>query len=368
MTSRERVMAALDFEPPDRIPLFDSYWAEFVAAWREAKALGDDADITDYYGIDVFIAVGDETLRPSRAEVLEQTPDRTICRDGWGRVIKTVPGTYFYQQIANGVNGPADLESLRMDPPDLASRYAALDDRMSALKERFCVFVKVGGPFIRTQFVRGSVELLCDMAADQGFARELIAAVGRHLIAIGLEQLRRWDLYDNGIWIFDDMASNRGPLFSPQTADEVLVPVWAEMVRAFKSAGARKVILHSDGNIGPLLDRFIEIGFDGIHPVEPKAGLDIVELRGRYGDRLALLGGLDNAHILPRGDPEEVVRHAKRIAEVGQGGGLVAGMHSVGPDLSVETYETVIEVLRAAGHGRGPEDAGGQPVRTHRNP
>jgi uroporphyrinogen decarboxylase len=164
------------------------------------------------------------------------------------------------------------------------------------------------------------------------------------------------------------MASNRGPLFSPQTADEVLVPVWAEMVRAFKSAGARKVILHSDGNIGPLLDRFIEIGFDGIHPVEPKAGLDIVELRGRYGDRLALLGGLDNAHILPRGDPEEVVRHAKRIAEVGQGGGLVAGMHSVGPDLSVETYETVIEVLRAAGHGRGPEDAGGQPVRTHRNP
>lgn len=348
MTSRERVMTALDFEPPDRIPLFDSYWAEFAAAWRDAKGLGEGADISDYYGVDVFIAVGDETLCPTRAEVLEETASYTVRRDGWGRVIKTVRDAFFYEQLANTVNGPEDLDRLAFDGPGLDARYAGLDARMPALKERFCVFAKVGGPFIRTQFVRGPTEFLCDMAADPAFAHELVSVVGRHLTAVGLEELRRWELYDTGIWIYDDMASNRGPLFSPDTADRVLVPVWAEMVREFRRAGARKVILHSDGNIAPLLDRFIELGFDGINPVEPKAGLDAVALRERYGDRLALLGGLDNAHILPRGDPAEVAAHVCRIAEIGREGGLVAGMHSVGPDIAVETYDLTIQVLRGA--------------------
>lgn len=346
MTSKERVMTALDFEPPDRIPLFDSYWAEFTAAWREAKRLGEGADISDYYGVDIFIAAGDETICPTRAEVLEETARYTVRRDGWGRVTRTVPGAFFYEQIANGVDAPDDLAQLAFESPGLDSRYAALDAQMPSLKERFCVFAKVGGPFIRTQFVRGPVDFLCDMAADPVFAHELALAVGRHLTAIGLEELRRWDLYDTGIWIFDDMAANRGPLFSPDAADRLLVPIWAEMVREFKRAGARKVILHSDGNIAPLLDRFVELGFDGINPVEPKAGLDAVALHERYGDRLALLGGLDNAHILPRGDPAEVAAHVRRIVEIGGEGGLVAGMHSVGPDIAVETYDLVIRTLR----------------------
>jgi uroporphyrinogen decarboxylase len=349
MTSTERVMAALDFRPPDRIPLFDGYWAEFEAVWREAKHLGPDVDIHDYYGVDISIAVGDEGLCPTHAETLEQDDRQTIRRDSWGRVIRTVAGGYFYEQLQSAVTRPADLDSLAIDPPDLPSRYAGLDEGMAALRERYCVFAKVGGPFIRTQFVRGEVDFLCDLAADPAFARELAFVVGRHLIRIGLEELRRWDLYDTGIWIFDDMASNLGPMFSPRTADEVLVPVWAEMVSAFRAAGARKVILHSDGNIGPLLDRFIEIGFDGINPVEPKAGLDVVSLRRQYGERLALLGGLDNAHTLPRGNLREVREHVRRLVEIGREGGLVAGMHSVGPDIAVETYDEVVRLLRSVG-------------------
>ena len=346
MTSRERVMTALDFRAPDRIPLFDGYWPEFEAAWRQAKGLGPDADIRDYYGVDIAIAVGDETLAPSRARVLEQTSQHTVQRDGWGRVIRTVPRGFFYEQIENAVSERADLGSLPIDPPGLDSRYADLDSGMPALKERYCVFAKVGGPFIRTCFVRGEVDFLSDMAADPVFARELASAVGRHLTAIGLEELRRWELYDTGLWIYDDMASNRGPMFSPRAADVVLVPVWAEMVQAFRRAGARKVVLHSDGNVAPLLGRLIEIGIDGINPVEPKAGMDLPALQARYGDRLALLGGLDNAHVLPRGDWPEVRRHVRRLVDVAREGGVVLGMHSVGPDIAVSTYDEVVRLCR----------------------
>jgi uroporphyrinogen decarboxylase len=345
-SSRDRVMDALDFRPPDRIPLFDSYWPEFVEAWRRAKGLGVSASIVDYYGVDIHIAAGDETLAPTRAAVLEKTDQATVQRDGWGRMIRTVREGMFYQQVGNAVDDPRDLDRLLTDPPALDSRYEHLDAQMPALKARFCVFAKVGGPFIRSQFVRGDANLLCDMAADPVFARALVSLIARHLTAIGLEELRRWGLHDTGIWVYDDMASNRGPLFSPRMADDILVPAWAGMVEAFKAAGARKVILHSDGNILPLLDRLIEIGFDGINPVEPKAGMDLPALHGRYGERLALVGGLDNAHILPRGDPGEVRRHVQRVLDAGRDGGTVLGMHSVGPDVSVATYDEVIHLAR----------------------
>lgn len=349
MTSKERVMTALDFGQPDHVPLFDSYWGEWVTAWREAKAERADVDPQDYYGVDISIAVGDESLAPSRAETLEEGPEHVLKRDGWGRVIRTVPGGFFYEQIENGLENRADLDKLAMDPPDMASRYANLDARMDQLKERYCVFAKTGGPFIRTYFVRGEVNYLIDMAEDPQFAAELTMKVADHLIAIGLEELRRWDLYDTGLWIFDDMASNQGPMFSPKTAERVLVPAWEKMARSFKAAGAKKVILHSDGNIGPLLDVFVDIGFDGINPVEPKAGLIASELREKYGDRLALIGGICNAEVLPGGDREEIRRHVLNVLSAGREGGLVIGTHSIGPDISVESYEYFIELWKEHG-------------------
>ena len=282
-------------------------------------------------------------------EVLEEGPSHAIRRDGWGRVVRTVPGGFFYEQLANGLENREDLDSLMFDPPDMDSRYAGLDAQMSALKDRHCVFAKTGGPFIRTYFVRGEVNYLVDMAEDPAFAAELTMRVADHLIAIGLEELRRWDLYDTGLWVYDDMASNLGPMFSPKTAEAILMPAWAKMVAAFKAAGAHKVILHSDGNILPLLDMFLDIGFDGINPVEPKAGLNAAALREKYGDRLALLGGMDNAGVLPRGDRDEVRRHTLEVLSAGREGGLVIGSHSIGPDVSVETYDYFIELVREQG-------------------
>ncbi len=344
MTPTERVMAALDFRTPDHIPLFDGYWGEWVQQWRREKPECAHLTPDDYYGVDIRIVVGDESLAPSRAATLEDTADHTLRRDGWGRVTRTVPGGFFYEQVANGLEDRAALDTLVFDPPDDSRRYAGIDAEIAHWKQERCVFAKTGGPFIRTYFVRGEVNYLVDMAEDPRFAAELTMRVADHLIGIGLEQLRRWDLYDTGIWIYDDMASNQGPLFSPRTAQAVLVPAWAKMVRAFKAAGARKVILHSDGNIGPLLDVFLDIGFDGINPVEPKAGLHAGELRARYGTRLALLGGICNSQILPRGDREEIRRHVREVLASGRDGGLVIGSHSIGPDISVAAYDYFIEL------------------------
>ena len=351
MTSKERVMTALDFRTPDRVPVAPmAFWAEFADMWRAAT--GIEEPIEDWFGEDIFIAVGDETPYPSLAGEAVRENGYTLARDGWGQLKRTREGASFFEQVEVSYADDGTLRHGDFEPADLERRYRRLDGQMAALKERYCVFAKVGGPFIRTGFMRGEAHWLMDLAADPPMAAEMAMRTAQHLTAIGLEQLRRWDLYDTGVWIFDDMAATKGPMFSPATAERILAPAWSLMIESFKQAGAAKVILHSDGDISPLLDIFIDVGFDGINPVEHHPGLNALDLRARYGDRLALLGGLDNRLILPRGDHAEVRQHVLDVLAAGRDGGLAIGTHSIGPDVSVETMELVRETLIE--HGRYP--------------
>lgn len=351
MTSMQRVMTALDFRTPDRVPIAPmAFWAEFAEKWR-AKT-GIEQPIEDWFGEDIFIAVGDETPYPSRAGEVGQQGEYRLQRDGWGQIKRSREGGAFFEQVEVAYHEDGSLRYGDFEPAELASRYRRLDEQMGALKERYCVFAKVGGPFIRTGFMRGEQQWLMDLAADPAMAGEMAMRTAHHLTAIGLEELRRWELQDTGVWIFDDMAATKGPLFSPATAERILAPAWSSMIESFKQAGAAKVILHSDGDVSPLLDIFIDVGFDGINPVETHTGLDPVKLRERYGDRLALLGGLDNRLILPRGDREEVRQHVLDVLAAGQDGGLAIGTHSIGPDVSVETIELVRELIIE--HGQYP--------------
>lgn len=346
MTSKERVVTTLDFQPADRVPRFDEFWPEFIEMWQEEKNLGPDADISEYYGIDIRIAVGREGFLPTRAEVLEDTEEYTIERTDWGEIVqRKKQAGWFYQQLEALVQEKSDFEKVTPDPSDLLLRYEHIDGHIAEWKRKYCVFAKTGGPFIRTQFLRGQEQLLYDMAEDPQFATEMFMFTAKHLTQIGLEELRRWDLYDTGIWIFDDIASVKGPLFSPKMAEELLAPAWSYMVEAYQRAGAHKVILHSDGNLLPLLDLFVDIGFDGINPVESRTGMDVVKLREKYGERLALIGGLDNAGILPRGNRPEITEHVMHCLSIAGEGGFIIGAHSIGPDISVATVDYVTELI-----------------------
>ncbi len=347
MTSKERMMTALNFGKPDRVPMLSGFWPEWVEIWRKEKGLPAEVSADEYYQVDDYIAVGDETPYPSRARELKREGDFVYSVDGWGQTKRTrLSNSYFYEQLEFAYDESGELKYGEFDPVDLPSRYAGLDAQMPKLKERYCVFAKTGGPFIRTYFMRGEVPFLMDMAADPAKAAEMVMRTAHHLTAVGLEELRRWDLYDTGLWIFDDMASAMNPMFSPRTAEQVLVPAWAHMVSAFKAAGTAKVVLHSDGNILPVLDLLIDCGFDGINPVEYRAGLDAVKLREKY-PKLALLGGLDNIHILRDGTEQEIREHTKYILSAGPG--LALGTHSIGPDIPVRNWDVVFETWQEFG-------------------
>jgi uroporphyrinogen decarboxylase len=158
-----------------------------------------------------------------------------------------------------------------------------------------------------------------------------------HLIAVGLEQLRRWDLYETGIWIYDDMACNRGPMFSPARFELVFLPAYRRMIGAYKAAGARYVFLHSDGDIRALLDMLVDAGIDGLNPLERRANMDIAAIRAKY-PKLILTGGMCNTQTLVRGTRDEIEAVAREIIDLGREGGVIIGTHSVSPEIPLENF------------------------------
>jgi len=347
--SARMVRDALAFRRPERLPVFDGFWPELTARWREEKRL-PASNPQDVYGVDLAVPVASEELFPTRMGTVGREGDAVLRDDGWGRVVRTQPGSFFSEPVSHVLHEKADLERIVFDPPDLDLRYPSLLKAATAHREHGrALFVKIGGVFIRSSYFRGETEFLMDMALDEPFAQAIAEKVGEHLLGIGLESLRRVPAAKEfGVWVFDDMCNLRGPMFSPATFERVFLPVYRRIVAALKAAGARWVFLHCDGNLLPLLDQVIEAGFDGLNPLEHAAGMKVAELLPKYYGKLRFVGGVCNTHVLPSNDPRAIRCHVEEIMEAGSRGGLVIGSHSVGPDIPTAAYEFYRQVVREA--------------------
>ena len=162
---------------------------------------------------------------------------------------------------------------------------------------------------------------------------------------MGVESLRRFACQDAGILISDDCAANWGPFMSPDTYERLFLPALRGMIEAYRAASAAKVMLHSDGNVLPLLDMWVDAGIDAINPIEYRLGMDPVQMRGEYGSRLVCVFGLCNTEILPRGDCIELRDHAQHLFEAARGGGFTMGTASITGDVSAATSEYLVELL-----------------------
>jgi len=335
LSPRERVLAACRFERPDRIPRFDNFW-EFPPQWEQR--LGPAEALSD-----VRIWVPEEGAFPTRARRLKEENGWVYQVDNWGRTTRQRPGAYFVETLAVPIPAGADPDKISFDPPALDQRYLKEGDEARNLeilhrdKQRHCVFGKTGGPYLRTTFVRGEEQFLLDMAGDPGLARALADKMADHLIGIAREELCRWSLQDTGVWIYDDMAYNDGPMFSPEAFEKIFLPGYRRMIREYKAAGARYVFLHSDGNILPLLDMLVEAGIDGLNPLEKRAGMEAGQIRRRY-PRLVLTGGMCNTDTLRNGPASRVEAEARALIDLGQDGGLVIGTHSISPEIPLELF------------------------------
>lgn len=351
MTPIERVLTACAFKRPDRIPTFDSFWS-YPESWE--KALGPQENLTDVR----IICPSEETFL-TRARHIKEEDGWIYEIERWGRKIRRRPDGYFLETLEVPVPTDADVERVRFDSPMLEARYlidqpdaASAARELARLKRLHCNFAKTGGPYLRSTFVRGEERFLMDMAGDPPLAKALADKVGDFLTAVGVEAMKRWSLHESGIWIYDDMAFNHGPMFRAETFEKVLLPAYGRMIAAYKAAGAKYVLLHSDGDIRPLLDMLIDAGIDGINPLERRANMDPVTLRKRY-PKLILTGGMDNTDTLIHGPVARVQAEARELIDLGRDGGVIIGTHSVSPEIPLEHFMAYRETCMTYGQFAG---------------
>ena len=408
MTSRERVLAAMNHEEPDRVPVdFGGHRSSGIMAIAYAKlknALGiTSGDIYVYDVIQqlaiveptVLDAVGSDTVEMGRGFLLDDKewqnwvlPDGTPCKipgyihierrgedwfllsdDGIDLAIQK-KGCLYFEQIyfplmERGIEHDdfADLDDAfahnmwcaiaspgaHLAPDD--ERLAAGAQALRESTDRAVVGIFGGNLFEVPQFLYRIDNYLTYMALYPDAIHRLSEA----LTAAYLEKLEQWlgavGPYIDVIVFGDDLGGQTGPLMSPAMYREYYNPYHRKLWGRAKELADVKVMVHSCGGIEPLMEDLIEAGVDAANPVQIScSGMDSRTLKEKYGDRHCFWGGgCDTRDVLPNGTPDDVRRHVREQVDIfGPGGGFVfQQVHNIMADVPAENIIAMFEAVNS---------------------
>jgi uroporphyrinogen decarboxylase len=184
--------------------------------------------------------------------------------------------------------------------------------------------------------------------------QEQLAAVQGKLAAA--EEWAGAGLFD-GFALCTDYCFNSGPFLSPNQFSEFVTPYLAQLVREYRAMGYY-VIKHTDGNILPIIDQLVACRPHALHSLDPQAGVDIAEIKRRYGDQVCLCGNVD-CGLMQTGTDEEVDAAARYALRHGMpGGGYVfCTSNCVYPGMPLGRYDRIIDTWRREGvYGQASND------------
>ena len=154
----------------------------------------------------------------------------------------------------------------------------------------------------------------------------------------------------DGFTLCADYCFNTGPFLSPALFSEFVAPYLAELIQGYRDLGFY-TIKHTDGNIMPIIDQLVEAGPHALHSLDPQAGIDIAEVKRRYGARVCLIGNV-NCGTLDTGTDEQVIESARYALEHGMpGGGYVfSTSNCIYTGMRLARYELMLDVWRREGN------------------
>ncbi len=379
--THDRVIAALEGREPDRVPTMDLV-SEYAAVYeilgkkRLPMAWFFENKHTSRF-IDRFSSLLNR-LRVMENEIERFTYDRTaasiklgsdaawviyapvwrlrgakVADDYTGRLWDLVPdghGNLSTPMYRGGLIGsPADWEAWdKRDMlllPERTNRFMKLLAR--DFGDELFIFTSVfSGIFENTWQPMGFERFAVAARKEKDFVRRLITFY-TDLCCLNIEAVA--DAGIPGYCYGDDMSYRSGPMFSPRTFEELFGDSLRRVTETAHAQGM-KIIIHSCGNTYKLLDWFADCGFDGVHPLEPTAGMELAEVKEMIGGRMSLVGNIDVSHILVEGSREEVFDTVRRaIRDAGGGGGYILAPNHSHLTVSVERLRWLVEAAHEYG-------------------
>jgi uroporphyrinogen decarboxylase len=354
MKSRERVLAALNHEVPDRCPMQVSFTPEFAARLR-AEMHFDTGKLHNPHGggntYELERALGEDLLLTSVGWANSYYQDAPDYTDEWGIAWKSVEyvtpfGTGRYTEMTgHPLANASALSSYRAPDPRRPELYDEATWVLQTFKDEYWIVgVTVTTIFETAWALRGYERLLSDFALDPDLAEQILEIpyqyhlyAAKKLVEMGVDM----------IWTGDDVGAQNAMLISPRMWRRFFKPRMANFISELKGINPHvKVAYHTDGQIYPIIPDLIEIGLDVLNPVQP-ASMDPARLKDEYGDRLCFWGSIDEQQTLPFGSPGDVRDEiTTRLKTIGKAGGLIIGpTHHVQLDTPMENFWAMVNTI-----------------------
>ncbi|MDP6040066.1 MAG: uroporphyrinogen decarboxylase family protein [Candidatus Latescibacteria bacterium] len=338
MTSKERMLCALQRGVPDRVPYCEvGVSAQVIQGLSGEVAndhMGGGIDEMDNRGPDTEIAVSQLLHRDNICYRMQQPVpvERQVGADN-------IP---YY--LDGPVKSKADLDLIALpDPEDEALWEPARAFLASAGDYATCMVTRVG---ISACYLAMGMETFSIALHED---RSLVEAVMERYSEWSSQIARRAsDLGFDFLWTSDDLAFKTGPLMSPQMFREIFLP----HMRRVADAVSIPWVFHSDGDLTALLPDFMDLGISALNPIEPGA-MDIVEVKKNWGHQICVIGNVD-VHLLATGSPDQVSQEVRRLLQkVGTDGGyIMSSGNSLASYCKPENVRAMIETLQT--HGTYP--------------
>ncbi len=205
------------------------------------------------------------------------------------------------------------------------------------------------GLFERHWSLRGMTNTLMDFYTNPDEVHRLYRAYTDFFLRF--TERAREELKADAIYWTDDLGTQNDLFFSPEVFDTFYRPYYTEIIEKAHSLGMQ-AWLHTCGNIGKILPRFIEMGLDVIHPIQ-KYAMDEVSVAREFGGRISFWAGFDVQRIIPYGTPDDVRREVRHLMDAyGRPDGrfLLTAGNGITPDTPIESLRALYE--EAYSYGR----------------
>lgn len=355
LTHRERFCRLYDGQPVDRPVRWEcvGFWEETVAEWKAAGTLPAEADPMTYFGFEpqptISAGLGFTAMSLSgpavQWRVIEECAGTRVVEDDLGVVRRErTDGCSMPQFLRFPVESHSDWLT-KMKPRFNPAAHdfgdwetAARDSQTSA--DPWGLWIVGLYAFWRNLWGEENLAYaFYDCPATLHDMAHTWLEMHATCLPRVLEQARL-----DWVLLHEDMAFKNGPLIGPHLFDEFMAPWYRELIALLRGSGLHRLAVDSDGNNGMVLDRFIDLGINGLFPFEVAAGYDVREIRKRYPG-FFIWGGIDKRVLT--GTREDIRREVlTKVPEVWAGGRFIPSLDHSCPPCPQANFEYYLELLR----------------------
>jgi hypothetical protein len=354
MTNRERFQRLMTYQPVDALPavVFEPYEETAIERWR-GEGLPADQHPIEFLGATplAYAPAGFGPLPAFGPTVLADDGEYETVISWMGAVLRRYKAnpSMFYGHLEHPVKTRADWDRYKerfqadtpgRTPADWGEAWVArLNAATSPIGICFFPF------FFRLGFYALGMERFLTAFHDEpGLIHDMFSYWSQFVMAVIRPLLGEvpWDFAVFG----EDLAGKNGPLISPRTYDEFWAPYQAPIIALLRDHGVPVICQWTAGEFGALIPSMLDQGFNCLWPLEVTAGMDALDLRKRYGQRLLLGGNIAKEAVVA--GPSAIDAELERLLPLIREGGFLPGLDDMAsPDMPFGHYRYLIDKVRS---------------------